>query len=79
MTYKFLKLLIASVVLLGLNGCILEGHNQAPSEPVNVESERIYGESREAPPRQLNNTYPDDETGETLERVTKIQQEFFPE
>lgn len=64
--------------LLVLSGCFGQ-HNKAVSEGVNLDDERIYGKSRTAPPAQLGVTYPDDETGETAERIQKIRDNFFPQ
>ncbi len=51
-------------------------HNQAPSKGVHLDDERIYGPSRQAEPRQLANSYPEDP--KNVERAQKIREKFFP-
>ena len=60
-----------------LTSCFKQ-HNKAPSKGANLQSERIYGESREAPPRQLQVTWPDDESGEIQKRALAIQEKLYP-
>lgn len=57
-------------------------HNYAPNTPeeaateigVNLDDERIYGPSREAPPKQLSNEYePEDKA-----RINNIREKMFP-
>ncbi len=64
----------ASVILL--SSCFGQ-HNEAPSEGVNLDSERVYG-VRGGEPKQLANQYPDP-TPETLERIENIRNKMFPE
>ena len=73
---KLQTLALAALTAMLLTGCFGQ-HNKAVSEGVNLESERIYGNSREAEPRQLNNTYPDDD-GSVLQRANDIRAKFFP-
>jgi hypothetical protein len=77
----FMKKIIAQLLFLAalplLSGCFGQ-HNKAPNEGVNLDSKRIYGESREAPPRQLPNQYPDP-SAETMDRIQKIRDKMFPE
>ena len=68
--------ILAVAMLLSLVSCFGQ-HNQAVVEGVNQDSERIYGD-RGGEPRQLNNTYPEDETGETADKIAKIREKFFP-
>ena len=75
MKRKFLYLsLIAGSLLLG--SCFGQ-HNKAPSEGVNLDSKRVYGE-RGGEPMQLKNEYPAP-TIETLERIDNIRTQLFPE
>lgn len=71
---KFLSLVAIGGALL-LSSCMGK-QNQAPSEGVNLDSERIYG-TRGAEPRQLKNKY-DDPSDETLNRIEAIQNKLFP-
>jgi hypothetical protein len=72
---------IASVfsflLLVGLSGCGIDGHNQAELRPVNADSERIYGEIG-GPAKQTLNKYKDDETGEVQQRIAAIRTKLFP-
>ncbi len=69
--------ILAIAFLLSLASCFGQ-HNQAVVEGVNQDSQRIYGD-RDGEPRQLNNEYPEDETGETADRIANIREKFFPE
>ncbi|MCU0394210.1 MAG: hypothetical protein MUE81_24130 [Thermoflexibacter sp.] len=74
---KKLFTLIAIVSCLGLFSCGIKGHNRAEIPAVNAGDERIYGDVGGVA-RQTKNTYADDETGKTAERVTKIRQKMYP-
>lgn len=60
MLKQFKTLLAISALLVFFTAC--GEHNQAaPNKGKNLDSERIYGESRESAPRQLPNQYEDPE------------------
>lgn len=73
---KHLARFSALALLLALTSCFGQ-HNTAPSKGVNLDDERIYGETREADPIQLQNKYPDS-SPEELARVEKIRQQLYP-
>lgn len=66
---------LAAGLLLGLASC--GQHNTAPSLGVNLDSERIYGATREAEPRQLPNEYPAT-SAEDADRINKIRNKLYP-
>lgn len=67
---------LAFAGLLTLASCFGQ-HNNAPNEGVNLDNSRIYG-VKGGEPKQLNNKYPDDESGEVAQRANKIRDKFFP-
>ena len=74
-----MKHLLKSLALLGLvtlASCFGQ-HNNAPNEGVNLDDARIYG-VKGGEPKQLNNKYPEDESGEVAERAEAIRNKFFP-
>ncbi len=74
-----MKHVLKSLVLLGLvtlASCFGQ-HNNAPNEGVNLDDTRIYG-VKGGEPKQLNNKYPEDESGEVAERAEAIRNKFFP-
>lgn len=68
--------IFAIALLVSLASCFGQ-HNKAVVESLNQDSERIYGD-RGGEPRQLKLTYPDDETGETADKIARIREKFFP-
>ena len=66
----------AFVGMLTLASCFGQ-HNNAPNEGVNLDDARIYG-NRGGEPKQLNNEYPEDESGEVAQRANAIREKFFP-
>jgi hypothetical protein len=77
MKKKLSNILLFAFLVATLSACIGQ-HNQAEVESLNQDSKRIYG-NKGGEPMQLNNTYPEDETGETADRIQKIREDFFPE
>ncbi len=68
---------IAIFSLATLVSCGIKGHNRAELQPVNATDERIYGDIGGVA-RQTKNTYKDDETGKTAERIAKIKAKMYP-
>jgi hypothetical protein len=74
---KKLFIFIAVISLSTLFSCGIKGHNRAELRPVNATDERIYGDIGGVA-RQTKNTYKDDETGKTAERIAKIKAKMYP-
>lgn len=74
-----MKQILKSLALLGLltlASCFGQ-HNNAPNPGVNLDDPRIYG-NKGGEPKQLNNKYPEDESGEVADRAEAIRNKFFP-
>ncbi|GAA4827375.1 hypothetical protein [Algivirga pacifica] len=65
----------AGLALLSLAAC--GQHNEAPSKGVNLDSERIYGESRGAAPKQIKEKPLDRPSTEALERISNIKEILY--
>ena len=72
---KFLNIVVALTAVVIMSSCMGD-HNQAPSEGVNLDSERVYG-VRGGEPKQLKNEYPE-VTDETSEKIENIREKLFP-
>ncbi|PWJ43409.1 hypothetical protein [Sediminitomix flava] len=66
----------AAGLLLSLTACFGQ-HNKAPNPGVNLDSKRIYGETREAKPRQLAKEHNTADL-ETTKRINEIRNELYP-
>lgn len=76
MNKNFIKA-AAIAALFSLAAC--GQHNSAPSEGLNLNSTRIYGEGREAEPAQLNNEHADSRPStEDLKRMNDILNKLYP-
>ncbi|MEN7548666.1 hypothetical protein AAG747_12140 [Rapidithrix thailandica] len=64
------------IALFSLASCFGQ-HNKAPSKDVHKGSEWVYGQAG-GPPRQLEITYPEDETGEVAEKIENIRHKLYP-
>jgi len=76
MKKKISNILLSIIFLVGLSSCMGD-HNKSVLESPNQDSKRIYG-VKGGEPLQLNNTYPEDETGEVADRIFNIRDKFFP-
>ena len=74
---KYLNVLAIAIVI-SLSSCFGD-HNKAPYDidGVNQDSEWVYGDGKEAQPRQLPATYPE-ATEETLNKIEDIRNKLYP-